>query len=84
MKELRTQLERDEITAEAIQTQINSLSADFVNRDDPAQRAVIERNRQRALGELDRLTKAIEEGKKAIAALEEEARRASVPPGWLR
>ena len=84
MKDLRTQLERDEITVEAIQTQINSLSADFVNRDDPAQRAVIERNRQRALGELDRLKKAIEGGKKAIADLEEEARRASVPPGWLR
>jgi DNA repair exonuclease SbcCD ATPase subunit len=84
MKDLRTQLERDEITAEAIQTQINSLSADFVNRDDPAQRAVIERNRQRALGELDRLKKAIEGAKKAIADLEEEARRASVPPGWLR
>ena len=84
MKDLRTQLERDEITVEAIQTQINSLSADFVNRDDPAQRAVIERNRQRALGELDRLKKAIEGSKKAIADLEEEARRASVPPGWLR
>ena len=48
------------------------------------QRAVIDRNRQRALGELDRLKKAIEGSKKAIADLEEEARRASVPPGWLR
>ena len=26
----------------------------------------------------------IEAGKKAIADLEEEARRANVPPGWLR
>jgi len=48
------------------------------------QRAVIDRNRQRALGELDRLKKAIDGGKKAIAALEEEARRSSVPAGWLR
>ena len=50
----------------------------------PRSGPVIERNRQRALGELDRLKKAIEGGKKAIADLEEEARRASVPPGWLR
>jgi len=84
MKELRTQLDRDQIYAEALQTRINSLSADFVNRDDPAQRGVIERDRQRAVGELDRLTKAVAEGKKAIADFEEEARRAAVPPGWLR
>jgi hypothetical protein len=70
--------------AEALQTRINSLSADFVNRDDPAQQAVIARDRQRSLGELDRLKKAIEDGRKAIAGLEEEARRAGVPPGWLR
>ena len=57
---------------------------DFVNRDDPAQRAVIERDRQKALAELDRLKKAVVDGKKAIADLEEEARRAGVPPGWLR
>jgi len=50
----------------------------------PAQRAVVDRNRQWALGELDPLKKATEGGKKAIAALEEEARRASVPAGWLR
>jgi hypothetical protein len=84
MKDLRTQLDRDQMFAEALQTRINSLSADFVNRDDPAQQAVIARDRQRSLGELDRLKKAIEDGRKAIAGLEEEARRAGVPPGWLR
>jgi hypothetical protein len=35
-------------------------------------------------GELDRLKKQIDATKKAIADLEEEARRANVPPGWLR
>lgn len=84
LKELRTQLDRDQTYAEALQTRINSLTADFVNRDDPAQRSVIERDRQRAASELDRLTKAIADGKKAIADLEEEARRAGAPPGWLR
>ena len=84
MTQLRSQFEQDQVLADALQTRINSLSADFVNRDDPAQRALISQNRQRAIVELDRLTKAIAEGKKAIADLEEEARRASVPPGWLR
>lgn len=84
MKELRAKLDLDQISAEAFQARINALSADFVNRDDPAQRGIIARDRQRAVGEFDRLTKAIADGKKAIADLEEEARKASVPPGWLR
>jgi hypothetical protein len=69
---------------DAIQTRINALSTDFVNRDDPAQRSVIERDRQKAVAELARLKQVIVDGKKSIANLEEEARRAGVPPGWLR
>jgi hypothetical protein len=84
MKTLRDDLARNETYAEALQTRLNSLQADFVNRDDPAQRAVIERDRQKAAGELGRLKQAITDGKKAITDLEEEARRAGVPPGWLR
>ena len=67
-----------------MQSRINALTADFTARDDPAQRAAIAGDRQKALDELARLKKAIVDGKKAIADLEEEARRASVPPGWLR
>ncbi len=84
LKDLQGQLERDETFADALQTKVNSLNADFVNRDDPAQRAVIERDRQKSLAEIARLQKAVVDGKKAIADLEEEARRAGVPPGWLR
>jgi hypothetical protein len=84
MGELRTQLARDETYLEALQTRVNSLNADFVNRDDPAQRAVVASSREKALAELERLRQQIESTKKAIAALEEEARRANVPPGWLR
>lgn len=84
MKELQTQLERDTAFRTALQVQVNSLTTDFVNRDDPAQRAVIEQERNKALAELDRLSKAIETGRKAIADFEDEARRANVPPGWLR
>ena len=84
LKKLQDQVEQNQGLVEAMQTRINALSTDFVNRDDPAQRSVIERDRQKALSELTRLKQAVVDGKKAIADLEEEARRAGVPPGWLR
>jgi hypothetical protein len=84
LKTLQDQVEQNQTYVEAIQTRINALSTDFVNRDDPAQRTVIERDRQKAAAELTRLKQAIVDGKKGIANLEEEARRAGVPPGWLR
>ena len=84
MKSLQDALSRDQVLLDAMQTRINSLTADFVNRDDPAQRAVIERNRTTALGELNRLKDQIQQDQKAIDALQEEARRAGVPAGWLR
>jgi hypothetical protein len=81
---LQGQLDRNQTFLEALQSRINALTTDFVNRSDPAQRAVIERDRQKALAELANLKKQIEDDKKALAGLEEEARRAGVPPGWLR
>jgi len=84
MKELRTQLDRDQTYADALQSRINQLTTDFVARDDPAQRGVIARDKQKAIDELNRLKQSIVDDKKAISDLEDEARRAGVPPGWLR
>lgn len=84
LKGLQAQLERDQGYATALQSRINALTTDAVNRDDPIQRAQLERDRQKALAELNRLTKAISDDQKAIADLLEDARRAAVPPGWLR
>ncbi len=83
-KELDAKLERDKVLADAMQSRINGLTADFAARDDPAQRAIIERDRQRAIAELDGLSKSIKDDTKALSDLDEEARKASVPPGWLR
>lgn len=80
----RSKLEQDRVLADAMQSRINALNADFVNRDDPAQRSKVASDRQRAMSELDRLKKAIADDQKAIAATEEEARRSNVPAGWLR
>jgi len=83
-KELRTKLETDQTLADALQTRINALNTDFVNRDDPVQRAGIDRDRQKATSELDRVKKSVADGKKALSDLDEEARKAGVPAGWLR
>jgi hypothetical protein len=84
MAGLRETFQRDSVYADALQTRINSLTTDFVNRDDPAQRAQIGAQREAALTELNRLKKQIEADKKAITDAEEEARRSGVPAGWLR
>jgi len=83
-KDLQAKLERDRVLADAMQSRINGLTADFAARSDPAQRAVIEADRKRALSELDGLQKSIKDDQKALADFDEEARKASVPPGWLR
>ncbi len=84
LKKLQDQLARDQDFADALQSRINGLMTDFVNRDDPAQRAVIEQNRRKSVAELARLNKSVQDTTKAIADFQEEARRAGVPPGWLR
>lgn len=80
----RDSLQRSQMFAEALQSRINGLTADFTARDDPAQRAVVANDRQKALAELDRVKNDIVQQTKAIADIQEEARRGGVPPGWLR
>jgi hypothetical protein len=84
MAEARDQVERSRMFAEALQSRINALNADFSARDDPAQRSVIATQLNKALAELERVRGGIEAQDKAVMDLEEEARRAGVPPGWLR
>lgn len=80
----RSNLSRAQMFVEALQTRINSLSADFVNRDDPAQRQQIFEQRQAALEEMSKVQAEITAFRQEIAAIEDEARRAGVPAGWLR
>jgi hypothetical protein len=80
----REDVRRNEAFKEALQTRINALTADFSSRDDPYQRAKVSDDRQKALAELARVSSDIEKTTKLIADIEDEARRAGVPPGWLR
>ncbi len=70
--------DRNAFLLEAVQSRINGLTTDFYARDDPYQR------RNKALRELDLMKKHQTELEQKIADIEEEARRANIPPGWLR
>jgi hypothetical protein len=83
-RELQAQVSRNQTFATALQSRINALANDYTNQADPLQQAAIAADRQSALAELDRVTKQVEADQKSLADLQEEARRAGVPPGWLR
>lgn len=84
LSEARAKVERSQAFAQALQNRIDMLWTDFVNRGDPVQQRAIEQERNKALAELERLKKEIEDNQKAVAALQDEARREGVPAGWLR
>jgi hypothetical protein len=55
-----------------------------VNTDDPAKRDMVAADRQKSLSELDRVRQEIQQHQKAITDVQDEARRAGVPAGWVR
>jgi hypothetical protein len=84
MAAAREDLRKGEMFREALQSRINALTADFTARDDPFQRAQIGDERQKAIAEMARVTLDIDKAKKLMSDIEEEARRANVPAGWIR
>lgn len=80
----RQERDRNAFLMVAVQSRINALMTDFSARDDPSQRAQIGVERDRTLAELERMKKDQLALEKRIAEIEEEARRANVPAGWLR
>lgn len=80
----RLMLDRAKLMFDSHTSRINALTTDFVNRDDPAQRALLAQDRQNVLAEQERMRLEILRLTKDIAVIEDEARRAGVPPGWLR
>ena len=75
---------RAELVAAALQNRVDGLWAEFTARDDPAARATLERDRLAALAELEQTRGELGRLDDEIAGIQEEARRAGAPPGWLR
>lgn len=74
----------DRSLAEALQSHVNGLTADWINRDDPAQKAQLFEQRQRAIADLDRMKKTIESDQKAVQEILDDAKKNDVPAGWIR
>lgn len=84
MTTARDALTRDRLLVSALESRVAALASDIAARDDPAQRTVLMNDRVAALAELDRMKKQVDADVAAIAAIQEEARKAGVPPGWVR
>ena len=80
----REALRRNEVFLQALQTRVNSLATDYYGRDDPYQKMKLAGERDQAIQEMEKVKADVEASKKQVADIEEEARRAGVPPGWLR
>jgi hypothetical protein len=79
-----TTLERNRLLAESVQSRINSLQADVVNIDDPAQQALKRQQLGQSVNELERLRAQIAADEKAIQDIRTDARKNNIPPGWIR
>lgn len=84
MTAARATVTHDQMAVEALQSEVAALTRDFVNRDDPAQKAQLEQQRIRTLAELDRMKQQLVDDQKAVDDLMAQARRDGVPPGWIR
>jgi hypothetical protein len=84
ISQARTELGRTQMFADSLQTKINSLKTDFVNRDNRVEREKIELELNTALAEVERLKKEVADKQKAIAAIQDEGRKAGAPAAWLR
>lgn len=80
----REELRRNELFAESLQSRINALTREFALPSGGAKRIAIGQQRAEAMNELARVKQETDRGKQQIADIEEEARKAGVPPGWLR
>ncbi len=80
----RDERRRADLMAAALQNRVDGLWADFTARDDPYQRAEIGQARIEALEELEQTKADVLRLDQEIRDTQEEARRAGVPPGWLR
>ena len=75
---------RAALMAAALQNRADGLWAQFTAIDDPVRRGTVERERLEALGALEETRSERDRLGDEIREIEDEARRAGVPPGWLR
>jgi hypothetical protein len=84
LAEARSKLERSKAAVEALDNRIYALQLDFYSRSEQSERDTIAREIEKVMAEKDKNYREMEDASATLAGLEEEGRRARVPPGWLR
>ena len=84
MTKARQALAKDEAALPAAEGKVAGMTTEVINMDDPARQSKLRQQLMVTLAEVERLKGQIEADKKAIADIQVEARRAGVPPGWVR
>lgn len=84
-KDVATELREAEEKLARLQEEMNGLRiAFYAEQDGVAGRPKINSEIERQFEEIEVAKKQVEESKQALENLEEEARKAGVPPGWVR
>ena len=68
----------------AMQSEVNRLLSEILQANDPNQNMRLRAEQQQAIEQLEALKKELADAQKGVQDFEEDARRAGVPPGWLR
>jgi hypothetical protein len=80
----REKLERSTAYIDALKTQYSVLANRFIALSDAAERGAVFAEMQKAEAEINRLQEEVSQQTQELADLEEQARRAGVPAGWIR
>ena len=80
----RSKLERSSLVVGTLRSQYEALAYRFSSLGDATQRALVVAEMEKLQSEIDRLQKEVAQQTQDQASLEEQARRAGVPPGWIR
>jgi hypothetical protein len=80
----RSTLARSASYLQGLQSRSDLLANEYNTREDSAQRNTIWAQRNRVIEDIERLKQDMADQEKAIAKVEADARKAGVPPGWIR
>jgi hypothetical protein len=84
-QEANERLQAAEQKVNELQSDVNALTRQFyAESDGVGGRGQIEAQRNERLSDLDKAKAELEQARQALNSLEEEARKAGAPPGWVR
>jgi hypothetical protein len=80
----RAALDHHKVDLDGLQSQVNALNGVVLSIDDPFRKQQASDQRYKVQHEIEVMQQQVQNDTKALADIQEEARRAGVPPGWLR